>query len=450
MEKGKNINIELTEEDLRMKLQRLKQEVQKTRERRIEVEIATAVAQAANAALDAELAAKMARYAIINEETATMRKKHDVFNKEMTRRLQKIHEKGSFLNPEANSGPEYTRPRVTEEETGEEIVYKPPFKGRSKGPADSFPDQSSQTSKSTMGDNLIMQLMQQLVEMRVEMQRRQDLPNSTFAFNTPADGRPPLHFPPSNTEQAQNPSSIKVGETIEDGLKTGKIARVAALPESSGLLKKKREDVSAVSFEGKKTPRKFLSYQGRSRPSQSSYPIYTPLPNYQNTPPPIYQTPSPIYQTPSYHYQNVTPNCANVQANYQAPPPTYQTPAPLYQNTIPNYQTPQPNYQIPSYPRYQAPRPNAPNYRQMPPPQQGNYDPPSPRFEKKSARIFTPLVESRTKLFERLNAAGYIHPVGPKPVNTKSKFYRPDQRCAYHSNNIGDDTEDCINLKHKI
>ncbi|KAK4726780.1 hypothetical protein R3W88_031697 [Solanum pinnatisectum] len=243
---------------------------------------------------------------------------------------------------------------------------------------------------------------------------------------------------------------VKVGETIEDGLKTGKIARVAASPGSSGLLKKKREDVSAVSFEGKKTPRKFLSYQGRSRPSQSLYPVYTPLPNYQNTPPPIYQTPPPIYQTPSYHYRNVTPNCANVQANYQAPPPTYQTPAPLYQNTIPNYQAPQPNYQIHSYPRYQAPRPNAPNYRQMPPPQQGNYDPPRPRFEKKSARIFTPLVESRTKLFERLNAAGYIHPVGPKPVDTNSKFYRPDQRCAYHSNNVGHDTEDCINLKHKI
>ncbi|XP_049345800.1 uncharacterized protein LOC125810336 [Solanum verrucosum] len=163
---------------------------------------------------------------------------------------------------------------------------------------------------------------------------------------------------------------VKVGETIEDGLRTGKIARVAALPGSS--------------------------------------------------------------------------------ANYQVPPQTYQTPVPLYQNTLPNCQAPQPNYQTHSYPRYQTPRPNAPNYRQMPPPQQGNYDPPRPRFEKKPARTFTPLVESRTKLFERLNAAGYIYPVGPKPVDTSSKFYRPDQRCAYHSNSVGHDTEDCINLKHKI
>ena len=29
-------------------------------------------------------------------------------------------------------------------------------------------------------------------------------------------------------------------------------------------------------------------------------------------------------------------------------------------------------------------------------------------------------------------------------------FYRPDQRCAYHCNSVGNDTEDSINLKHKI
>ncbi|KAK4706953.1 hypothetical protein R3W88_033490 [Solanum pinnatisectum] len=199
---------------------------------------------------------------------------------------------------------------------------------------------------------------------------------------------------------------VKVGETIKDGLEIGKIARVAASPRSLGLLKKKREDVSSISYKGKKAPRKSSSYQGRSRPLQISYSA--------------------------------------------SPPPMYQAPAPLYQNTPPNYRAPQPNYQANPYPRYQTPRPNAPNYRQMPPPQQGNYDPPRPRFEKKPARTFTPLVESRTKLFERLTAAGYIHPVGPKPVDTSSRFYRPDQRCAYHSNSVGHDTEDCINLKHKI
>ncbi|KAK4731511.1 hypothetical protein R3W88_024499 [Solanum pinnatisectum] len=153
---------------------------------------------------------------------------------------------------------------------------------------------------------------------------------------------------------------VKVGETIEDGLRTRKVARVVASPGSSGLLKKKREDVSSISYEGKKTPRKSSSYQGRSRPPKSLYsacyaqadyqntppPSYqnTSPPSYQNTPPhsyktshPVYQTPPPVYQTPPHHYRNVAPNCANIQANYQTPPPTYQTLAPLYQNTPSNY-----------------------------------------------------------------------------------------------------------------
>ena len=41
-------------------------------------------------------------------------------------------------------------------------------------------------------------------------------------------------------------------------------------------------------------------------------------------------------------------------------------------------------------------------------------------------------------------------PVGPKPVDVNSRFYKPEQRCAYHSNSVGHDTEYCINLKHKI
>ena len=40
--------------------------------------------------------------------------------------------------------------------------------------------------------------------------------------------------------------------------------------------------------------------------------------------------------------------------------------------------------------------------------------------------------------------------MGPKPVDTSSEFYRPDQRSVYHSNSVVNDTEDCINLKYKI
>uniref|UniRef100_M1DDA2 Uncharacterized protein n=1 Tax=Solanum tuberosum TaxID=4113 RepID=M1DDA2_SOLTU len=75
----------------------------------------------------------MTRYAIMNEETAAMRKKHDVFNNDITMRLQKLRGKYSFFNQEATvSGPEGTGLEVVEEELEEEIVYRLPFQGRLK------------------------------------------------------------------------------------------------------------------------------------------------------------------------------------------------------------------------------------------------------------------------------------------------------------------------------
>ena len=145
----------------------------------------------------------------------------------------------------------------------------------------------------------------------------------------------------------------------------------------------------------------------------------------------------------------VAPNCADVQSIYRAPPPAYQVQDPPYQNPHLNYQAPMLNYKTNSYPTNQAPRQNNRGYQQMPP-LQGIYDPPRTRFEKNPSRNFTALAESRTKLYERLAAAAYIHPVGPKPEDINLKFYRTNQRCAYHSNSVWHGTEDCINLKHKI
>ena len=55
-------------------------------------------------------------------------------------------------------------------------------------------------------NELILQLMQHIAEMRIEMQRRQDLPPPRLAANA-ADGRPPIYFPPSNTDPSQNQPS---------------------------------------------------------------------------------------------------------------------------------------------------------------------------------------------------------------------------------------------------
>ena len=52
-------------------------------------------------------------------------------------------------------------------------------------------------------NELILLLIQQIAEMRIAMQRRQDLPPLGFAAN-PTDGRPPIYFPSSNMDPAQN------------------------------------------------------------------------------------------------------------------------------------------------------------------------------------------------------------------------------------------------------
>ena len=49
---------------------------------------------------------------------------------------------------------------------------------------------------------------------------------------------------------------VKIDETIDDSLKSGKIARIAASLGSSGFLKNKREEIVVVSYRGRKTPRR--------------------------------------------------------------------------------------------------------------------------------------------------------------------------------------------------
>ena len=67
---------------------------------------------------------------------------------------------------------------------------------------------------------------------------------------------------------------VKIGETIEDSLKLGKIARVSTSPRSAVLMKKKREEVAAVSYAGRKTHKNSSYSQCRSRPYPMSHQAY--------------------------------------------------------------------------------------------------------------------------------------------------------------------------------
>ncbi|TMW89618.1 hypothetical protein EJD97_016896 [Solanum chilense] len=188
----------------------------------------------------------MEEFASMRKKMVALRKKNKAFHSNMIDKLQKMLEKYPIYEQEANNGPHNPYPEAAGEEDDEEIVYKPPFLGRtlnvicvdqkladhpyftrSKGPADFFPRQSSDKGKTVMGDSneevsltdvvvaqptladqigLILQLMQQIAEIRVEMQRRQDLTPPGFAANA-VDGRPPIYFPSSNMDPAHNQPS---------------------------------------------------------------------------------------------------------------------------------------------------------------------------------------------------------------------------------------------------
>lgn len=66
-------------------------------------------------------------------------------------------------------------------------------------------------------------------------------------------------------------------------------------------------------------------------------------------------------------------------------------------------------------------------------------------------RVFTPLAITIAEAYNRLLAAGKVTPVpaqpppNPLPIN-----YNPDQKCIYHSGQVGHDIESCYTLKHRI
>ncbi|XP_049386709.1 uncharacterized protein LOC125850930 [Solanum stenotomum] len=182
---------------------------------------------------------------------------------------------------------------------------------------------------------------------------------------------------------------IRMGEILEEGIKSGRIQDFTALHAASKAIqygsingnKKKKEDVSAVMID-----------QGRL-PGQALY-------HHPSTP---------------YHVYNT-------QANY-------------YQPRAPTYNKPHSYQPLQASPFQNRPY-TAPRAR--------------PNHDIKTTRNYTKIAEPLAQLFERLKTAGMIQPIEGKIPDPIPKWFDGSKRCAYHSGVAGHDTEDCYGLKNKI
>ncbi|XP_055803488.1 uncharacterized protein LOC129872554 [Solanum dulcamara] len=189
---------------------------------------------------------------------------------------------------------------------------------------------------------------------------------------------------------------VKMGDFIEEGIKSGKIQSMAAFQAASkaiqlgsiGGIKKKKEDVSVVNYQ----------HGGQSH-------------QYPNNPQIVAHTPYTSY--------------------------------PVY-NTRPHYNPPRaPTYQSPTRPHISL---QAPTHQNRP-----AYVPrPRPNLEARNTRTYTPIAKPYAQLFERLRIVGVLQPVEGKLPDPIPYNFDGNKRCAYHSGIQGHDTEDCYSLKNQV
>ena len=83
MDKGKNVQTELTEEELRRKIERVTREIQKVKEEGLKVDMTTAIYKAAVTTLDEDLASQIKRKKEVEMETESLRKRLNLLRLEI-------------------------------------------------------------------------------------------------------------------------------------------------------------------------------------------------------------------------------------------------------------------------------------------------------------------------------------------------------------------------------
>ncbi|XP_060210244.1 uncharacterized protein LOC132637118 [Lycium barbarum] len=206
--------------------------------------------------------------------------------------------------------------------------------------------------------------------------------------------------------------AIKVGEMVENGIKSGKIVSQVALKAttqaiqngSGGFGNRKTKEEGSMMASGSSAAQRGTNHQilrGQSNSPQHFYPHQDP------------------------HYSIVPPQYTvfNTQA-YARPPQRQQWRAPAPQGFRPQQQ----NFQAPY-----NPRPKTDYVRKQ-----------------RQRENFTPIGESYTSLLRKLIQLGLIEPIMSYNVNPNARGFDPTVRCEYHSNAQGHSTENCFTLKRAI
>ena len=83
MDKGKNVQTELTEDELQRKIERVTREIQKIKEEGLKVDMTTAIYKVAVTTLDEDLASQIKRKKEVKMETESLRKRLNLLRLEI-------------------------------------------------------------------------------------------------------------------------------------------------------------------------------------------------------------------------------------------------------------------------------------------------------------------------------------------------------------------------------
>ncbi|XP_075089823.1 uncharacterized protein LOC142171362 [Nicotiana tabacum] len=202
--------------------------------------------------------------------------------------------------------------------------------------------------------------------------------------------------------------AIKIGEMVENGLKTGKIISQAVLKATTQAVKIESDNFSDTNEKDEETMMTIRSRRGPRTTSRR------------------YEQPHQVsYDSPEHYYPPQNPQYSIAPFQYVVQPPRHpRRRAPAPQNL---HQPPQ-NFQVPYNPQ----------------PSQGY------RGEQKLKDNFTPIGESYASVFEKLKHYDMIAPIPPNHVDPRARNFDPSKRCEYHSNAQGHNVESCRDLKREI